>query len=109
MSLTIATFSPEEIVTGTQAVTDSINSACRERDIPKTIQAVCQVADAVHFILRHCDQFDRREYYIVQLEDTTQAGFAAAVNARFQGSTDIVGTFFAHGTTYAVFQDAQQP
>lgn len=106
MSLTIASFSPNEIVTDAPGVAKAVNRACCNWGIPKTVQAVCQVADEVHFVLRHVDHPSPKDYHIVPLPDTTQAGFAASVNAHFQGSTDIVGTCQAHGTTYAVFHKA---
>ncbi|MDT8391320.1 MAG: hypothetical protein RRC34_12520 [Lentisphaeria bacterium] len=103
MSFSIASFSPEDIITSPQTVIDAVNHSCRERGIPKKIQAVCHVGDSVHFVLRHCDRPTRRDYTLVELTDTTQADFAAAVNSRFQGSTDIVGAFTARGVSFAIF------
>lgn len=108
MSLSISSFSPDEIITSPQAVIDAVNHTCRERGIPKKIQAICQVGTGIHFVLRHCERPTRHEYTLVELPDTTQADFAAAVNSRFQGSTDIVGAFTARGISFAIFTSIRQ-
>lgn len=108
MSLSISSFSPDEIITAPEAVIQAVNHTCRERGIPKHIQAVCQVGDGIHFILKHCEKPTPHAYTLIELPGTTQAEFAAAVNGRFQGSTDIVGAFTIRDTAFAIFTSIRQ-
>jgi hypothetical protein len=106
MSLSYATFTPDEIVIDPQGVVASINAACHQRTTPKKLQAVCEVGGAVHFVMKPVPAGDSGgAYHLVQLRDVTGAGFAATVNSHFQGSVDLAGTFRAHGTTYALFHE----
>jgi len=106
MSLTIASFNEDDVVTDPEAVIKSVNSSCLHRDAHKLVQAVCGVGGGVYFILRPDSAGgDGRQYHLIQLSDLTRDGFVATVNSHHQGSVDIVGTFSAHGTTFAVFRD----
>lgn len=106
MSLTIATFHADDIITDPAAVIDAINHACHQREIPKRVQAVCGVGESIYFILRHQTGTARGgPYHLVPLQDLTSDGFVATINAHEQGSLDIVGVFSARETTYAVFRE----
>ncbi len=107
MSLTFASFHADEIVTDPESVMVAVNHACRYREIPKMVQAVCEVGEVIHFILRHlASPGDAYAYRLVPLLDLSSDGFVATVAAHDQGSQDIVGVFSARETTFAVYREA---
>lgn len=108
MSITLATFHEDDLVTDPGSVAEALNHSCFGREIRKTIQAVCQIGQAIYFVLRHTAATEGGSaagYHIVELTDTSHRGFVGAVNAHAQGSMDIVGTVTARGGTFAVFRN----
>lgn len=105
MNQKIAVYATDEVAFDAPAVAEALTRTCNEHRVRYRVTGVCQVAEAVYFILvlgRPSDQ--PYTYVFVSIEDATEDGVTDLLYGRWQSGFDAIGTVdLGDGAVFVLF------
>ena len=101
----IVEFAVDDLTLDAEAVADVLTQACRKREGTFAVRGLCQVEEAVYFVLHPCTTEEApAQYGWVEVNDLTDAGITALLDQRWGGGFDLVGAVNAgDGLLFVLF------